>query len=115
MSESETLDSIHQESTNSPHRVKEAISCICVSWACAVSSPVIQCRFANVEQVGYVVFSQEAHFLRDSFLHFTVSKAPAVMTVSAFSLTKKPGVVPAACQYMEYVFPESVKAQPALY
>ncbi len=33
------------------------------------------------------------------------------MTVSAPSLTKKPGVVPAACQYMENVFALAVKAQ----
>jgi len=33
--------------------------------------------------VGYVIFSQKTHFLRDSFLHFSVPKAPAIMTVSA--------------------------------
>ncbi|NNA43822.1 hypothetical protein HBO18_06720 [Pseudomonas lactis] len=115
MSEPKALDPVHQERTNSPHGVKEAISCICVCWAGAIPPPVIERRFAHVKQVGYVVFSQEAHFLRDSFLHYTVSKAPAVMTVSASSLTKKPGVVPAACQYMEYVSMIRVKAQRTLF
>ena len=85
--EPKALDPIHQKSTYTPNRVEEAITCICVCRARTVSSPIVERRFTHVEQMGNVIFCQKAHVLRDSLLHFAISKAPAVMTVSAsFSL-----------------------------
>jgi hypothetical protein len=61
------------------------------------------------KQLGHAFLSQEAHFIRDLFLHFAISKAPAIMTVSVPSSLTEPGLVPAACQYMENVFAAGVK------